>query len=210
MQSAVFFDNIRIEAPREQIYRRLGYRKGRTRTSAAEDAEVEASIAGAYALIGLKGAALRLPILGRDAARIVLAGKNGEVVWESRRLAKLLEHCGEVLLMGATAGGRIMEAIREDMDGNRVTRGVVLDAAASETVDAALDWIMGYFRQGLRRENKTLTGKRFSAGYGDFLLENQRGIAELLDLGRIGVELTAGCILTPEKSVTAVAGIREI
>jgi hypothetical protein len=208
MPPIVLFDNIRIEVPREQIYRRLGYRKGCTRTSAAQEAEVETYIAEATALIELRGAALRLPILSQDTARVVFIGEKGEEVWESRRLTKLLEHCNEILLMAATAGGSIVEAIREDVGGSRMTRGVVFDATASETVDASLDWIMGYFRQELRRENKALTGKRFSAGYGDFLLENQRAIVELLDLRRIGVELTAGCILTPEKSVTAVAGIK--
>ncbi len=206
----VFFDHIRIETPREQIYRRLGYRKGRTRTSAAQEAEVEAYVAEAETLIALKGAAVRLPILRLNETRVVLARDQGEVAWQSGRLAKFLDGCDEVLLMGATAGGAIMEAIRKDVGGGRVTRGVVLDAAASETVDASLDWIMGYFRQALRRENRILTEKRFSAGYGDFLLENQRSFVELLELERIGVRLTADCILTPEKSVTAVAGIRGI
>ncbi len=210
MHSAVIFNDIPIEAPRDRIYRRLGYRRGITRTSTAGDAEVDASIAEALALIRLRGAARRLPILSRDAAQVVVAGEDGDVVWEGRELARFIGQCDEVVLLGATAGSSIMNAIREDVAGDRVTRGVVFDATASETVDAALDWIMGYFRQGLRRENKTLTGKRFSAGYGDFLLENQCAIVELLDLRRIGVELTAGCILTPEKSVTAVAGIQRI
>lgn len=210
MHPVTFFDTILIEPPREAIYRRLGYRKGVTRTSVVQEAEVEASIAEAIMLIRLKGAARRLPILKKDAAQVVLAGESGDVVWESRRLARFLDRCDEVLLMGATAGSAIMEAIRDNMGGACVTRGVVFDAAASETVDASLDWIMGYVRQELRRENKTLTERRFSAGYGDFLLENQRATATMLDLERIGITLTADCILVPEKSVTAVAGIKRM
>jgi cobalamin-dependent methionine synthase I len=48
---------------------------------------------------------------------------------------------------------------------------------------------------------------RFSAGYGDFLLENQRLFYELLDLQRFGVSLTESCIFTPEKTVPAIAGV---
>ena len=210
MYPAAIFEHIPIDAPRDRIYRRLGYRRGVTRTSAAEDAEMDASIAEALALIKLQGAARRLSIRNRDEAQVVLVIDGGETTLASRTLAGFLRGCDEVLLMGATAGSSIMDAIREDMDGDRVTRGVVFDAVASETVDASLDWIMTYFRQGLRRENKSLTDKRYSAGYGDFLLENQRSLVELLNLQRIGVDLTASCILMPEKSVTAVAGIGEI
>jgi hypothetical protein len=110
--------------------------------------------------------------------------------------------------MGATSGGDIMDAIEEDAAGRNVTRGVILDAAASEIVDAALDWIMDYFNRILRKENKWLLKKRFSAGYGDFSLENQKAIYNLLQLDRLGVRITESCLLIPEKSVTAITGIK--
>jgi hypothetical protein len=88
-----------------------------------------------------------------------------------------------------------------------VTRAVVLDAAASEIVDAALDWIMAYCNQGLRREGKMLMNTRYSAGYGDLALDSQRAFYRLLGLERLGVSMTDTCILVPEKSVTAVTGV---
>jgi hypothetical protein len=109
--------------------------------------------------------------------------------------------------MGATAGREIMNAIEEDATGANVTRGIVLDAAASEIVDDALDWIVDYFNQSLRRENRRLLGKRYSAGYGDLFLETQKVIYGLLQLDRIGIEITKSCMLIPEKSVTAITGI---
>jgi len=134
---------------------------------------------------------------------------DAATVLASRRLARFLEAAGEVLLMGATGGAAIMEAIQSDMAGGagNATRGVVLDAAASEIVDAALDWIMAYFRQLLRREGKTLLNSRFSAGYGDFALENQHLIHKLLRMDRLGVAVTPSCLMVPEKSVTAVTGV---
>ena len=109
--------------------------------------------------------------------------------------------------MGATAGPEIMTAIQEDAAGRNVTRGVVLDATAGETVDAALDWIMAYYNQTLRRQGKRLLSARYSAGYGDLALENQRTMYRLLALEKIGVEIMETCILIPEKSVTAITGI---
>lgn len=51
---------------------------------------------------------------------------------------------------------------------------------------------------------------RFSPGYGDWRLEDQRQLLMLLDCAkRIGLTLTDGYMLTPIKSVTAVIGLTE-
>jgi cobalamin-dependent methionine synthase I len=49
--------------------------------------------------------------------------------------------------------------------------------------------------------------RRFSAGYADFNLENQKAIYDMLQMGKIGVTITPNFILLPEKSVTAISGI---
>lgn len=200
----IFFDNISVVVPHERIYKRLGYRKDVTKMLPWQKGEVEQYIADARSLIHLQGAAIRIPIQEKGATRIVL---SNDVVFESRQLTAFLEHCREVVLMGSTAGSDIMKAIEGDTASHHLTRSVVFDATASETVDASLDWIMGYFNQELRRENKVLMQRRYSAGYGDFSLENQKTIYRLLELDRIGVKITTSCILVPEKSVTAIAGV---
>ncbi len=204
MDKVRYFNNIAIATPLAQIYRRLGFRKGVTDLNPRDKAETERYIETALSLIRLQGAARRLPVL--------LEGKSGvrlteEAIFESRRLLKFLGGSDEILLMGATAGPEIMTAIQEDAAGRNVTRGVVLDAAASETVDAALDWIMTCYNQTLRRQGMRLLPARFSAGYGDLALENQRTMYRLLALEKIGIEITETCILVPEKSVTAITGI---
>src|SRR5574340_416281 len=208
MYPIVFFDTITIETPYEKIYRRLGYRKGITSMEARQEREVEKYITAALSLIRLRGAALRLPLKGKNASHVVMAGKAGEEAFQSRQLARFLRECDEALLMAATAGSEIMAAIAEYAAGDCLTRGVVFDATASEMVDAALDWLMSYFARELRRENKIITGSRFSAGYGDFLLENQGTIFRMLEMERIGVQITESFVLMREKSVTAIAGLR--
>jgi hypothetical protein len=206
MNAVHYFDSISIPPPYEQIYRRLGFRKGITSLSPREKTETERSIDTALSLIRLQGAARRLPIRKEGDAHIILP--DG-VTLDSRQLSKFLGDCDEILLMGATAGPEIMQTIQTDAAGRNVTRGVVLDAAASEITDTALDWIAGYFDQILRRERKGLLHARYSAGYGDLLLENQRTMHRLLTLEKIGVTITESCILIPEKSVTAITGIRQ-
>ncbi|OPY11234.1 MAG: Vitamin B12 dependent methionine synthase, activation domain [Syntrophus sp. PtaB.Bin138] len=201
------FETIRIDLPRESIYRRLGYRRDATRISPQQSAEIESYMEEARSLICLKGTVLRLPIAEISPSRVVL---KGGVAFESRHLARFFDRCREAALLGATAGPAIMEAIADDAAGRNVTRAVVLDATASEMTDAALDWILGSLRPSLRRENKMFLPRRYSAGYGDFALENQRTIYRLLQLNRFGVILTESCLLVPEKSVTALTGIRDV
>lgn len=199
-----YFDAITVTTPYEAIYRRLGYRRGVTGLSPRERAETDASIDRALSLIRLRGAALRLPLRREGIASLVFPDGT---VFESRRLFKFVGACDEALLMAATAGPEIMREIRADAAGRNVTRGVVLDAAASEITDAALDWIMAYENGSLRREGRRLLPARYSAGYGDLPLESQQSMHRLLDLERIGVTITDHCILVPEKSVTAITGI---
>jgi len=204
MKDVTFFESINISTPVNRIYTRLGYREGLTHLGDQQKKQVEESIEKALSLIQLKGAGSIYQIENNDSNQIVLAEK---VIFKSTKLAKFLKGSSESLIMAVTAGQDIVDAIVENSSSDNLTLGVVLDAVASEMTDAGLQWIMNYFATSLKRERKTITQKRFSAGYGDFDIINQKAIYDLLQLERLGVILTSSYILVPEKSVTAVAGI---
>ncbi len=200
------FHTIRIAPPIEKIYQRLGYRREITRLTPQQAQLIDRYIDEALALIHLQGIMIRLPICDRGVGFVVL----GEALrLESTNLAAFLHGCDEVLVMGATAGESIMAAIRTDMATDHITRAVVFDAAAGEMADGALDWLMDYTRREILREGKVLLEKRYSAGYGDLALENQQLIYRALNMREIGVQITPESLLIPEKSVTAVTGIRK-
>ncbi len=148
---------------------------------------------------------MRLTIHHNDGEKIIL---TGNLTFNSKKLSAFLRGCKEAVLMGATASNAIMEAIKGKTRQDDLAAAVVYDATASEVTDAAMDWIMDYFNQLIRREGKTLLTKRFSAGYADFNLENQKAIYEMLQMEKLGVKITSNFILLPEKSVTAISGIR--
>jgi len=199
-----FFQSIHIPIPSESIFRRLGYREGFTHVLKKHQDMVVSYMNDACSRISLKGCALVLPIqeIGQDGVKI-----RNDLAFDSRSLAKMLDGCHELILMGATAGREIMDEILESTKGSDMTRAIVLDATASEMVDACLDWIVSYMNQTLSRKAKRVTQRRFSAGYGDFKLDNQKVIFERLKLESLGVEITENHVLVPEKSVTAVAGV---
>ncbi len=199
-----YFDQIAISPPKDRIYSRLGFAKGVTKLDDKQRDEVEGYIEKALEIAELKGAGVILPINKIEASKIVLA--EG-ITFESESLAKFLVDSKEVLLMAATSGSKIVEIISRDSAGKDVTAAVIFDAVASEMTDNALSWIINYFNRQLSRENKQLTSRRFSAGYGDFSLENQKIIYDILKLEQLGISLSGEYMLIPEKSVTAVAGV---
>jgi len=204
MESVIFLEKISIDPPREEIYQRLGYKKRITEITTSQQKETDLFINEASSFISLKGALLRLAIRHNDGEKIIL---SGNLTFKSKKLSAFLGNCQEAVFMGATAGNAIMEAIKEKTREDNLSSAIVYDATASEMADAALGWIMNYFNQLIRREGKTLLPRRFSAGYADFNLENQKAIHELLQMNKIGVAITSEFILLPEKSVTAVSGI---
>ncbi len=204
IDSITILEKIIIDPPAAKIYSRLGFKKQTTSLSTSQQKETDRHIEEAATIITLQGSFLRIPIRKNDGQEIAL---DESTTFSSKKLSIFLNDCREALLMGATAGNPIMEAIREKSNQGDLTAAVVYDATASEMTDAALDWIMAYINRQLRREGKQLLPRRFSAGYTDFALENQKQIYEKLQLGKIGVTLTPSFILLPEKSVTAISGI---
>lgn len=204
MDSVIIFEKITIDPPCNKIYQRLGFKKKTTELTAWQKKETDSTIEEALSLINLKGTMLKAAIQENNGENVFL---SDNLAFASKKLAGFLRGCGEVLLMGATAGSAIMNAITDKTANDNLSAAVVYDATASEMVDAAFDWIMDYFNQQIRREGKKLLPRRFSAGYADFQLANQQAIYKKLQMGEIGVTINSSSILQPEKSVTALSGI---
>jgi len=204
MEQVVFLEKISIDPPREKIYQRLGFKKRTTEISSRRKKETDVLINEASSIIRLKGMFLRLDIVNNNGEIILL---SEDLKFHSKKLSFFLRDCREIILMGTTAGHDIMNAIKEKTRRDDLEAAVIYDATASEMTDAALDWMMGYVNQLLRREGKILLPRRFSAGYGDFDLKNQKIIFEKLKMKNFGVEINLNFILIPEKSVTAISGI---
>ena len=206
MAKVEFFHSITIDLPYEKIYARLGYAKGITVLNAQQEAHIEQYIDEAFQYIALKGAACRIPI-EKNQDDIVIAG---DIRLESKDISKFLRGSDEIVFIGATAGGEVIDKIKEYSQKAQMDKAVIFDATASEMVDDALSWIMDFLSYQIRRENKQFTPHRYSAGYGDFSLDNQKIICETLQMSALDVTLTDHCVLIPEKTVTAIAGIEPI
>lgn len=189
------------------ILTRLGYKRGTTAFDENFEHLLDDTIKKAESLCSLTLAYRTAAIAKHSEGCVKL--EDGTVL-SGKALAELLSQSQKVVLMASTAGSQIMKAIRTLMNSGRASEAVILDAAASEIADAGLDFLMDYIQTSLRRRGEALTKRRFSPGYGDFTLEQQAHFARLLDIGRLGIHITDTCMLVPEKSVLAVAGIIRI
>lgn len=195
---------IPVILPERRILIRLGFRSHTTVVPEDRKISIKNLINEGFSLCEPMGVWARLPVINKSDDHVELSGGDRLV---SRSLAKLLISSHAVLLMAATVGGEIVEAAKRMIDKGDGAGALIFDAVGSETADAAAGWINEYVRQILPRGNEKLTDKRFSPGYGDLGLENQKIIYSILELRNLGITLTERYMMIPEKSVIAIAGI---
>ena len=148
--------------------------------------------------------ARRLACRTEGTDRVVL---DGGTVFHSKALARYVGASRELFLFGATLGSRVDSALR------RMAVRSVSEAAAGQAVAAALieTYCNACCRELARQlpPGRKLKG-RFSPGYGDWDLAEQRLLFRALDCDRtIGLTLTDSCMMAPVKSVTAVVAIAD-
>ncbi|NLY76191.1 MAG: methionine synthase [Firmicutes bacterium] len=203
----ISFESIPASPDPKLVLARLGFQKNRTEIDSVSQDKLERGLKDGLILCRSKGAAGRFRITEhREDSVAIETGLS----FHSSRLARFLENCGEVVLLAVTVGTEIVDRIAREVNHGDAAYGVILDAVASETADAGLDWIMNFYKKILYREGKKLTKHRYSPGYGDLDLAYQREIFKLLNLEKLGLDLTEKQMLVPEKSVLAIAGIERI
>lgn len=204
---ATYIESIPVTPGKDMILTRLGYKKTKTVLSDIDIIMIENAINVGFSLCNPKGAFIRLKIIKNDMEQIIL---EDDSVIKSKSLCKLLTKSDEILLMASTVGSEVTQKISDEIKNGDIALGVVIDAVASEYADCGLDYIIEFVNKMVRREGKRLTKSRYSPGYGDLPLSNQKIIFDILNLDKLELMLTDRFVLVPEKSVIAIAGIERI
>ena len=125
----------------------------------------------------------------------------------SRSLCERLEGCPRAVLFAATIGGELEAWGHGLSEKGEMTRSLLADAygsAAAIIAGTAMEDVAARF---LAQENLRAT-RRYAPGYGDWPLEAQRPLCDLLDVARIAVTLTEDFLMVPAKSLSGVIGGR--
>ncbi|MCQ4725937.1 hypothetical protein NE664_04570 [Anaerotignum faecicola] len=121
-------------------------------------------------------------------------------------IKNMLEGCEKCVLMAATLGAGF-EAMLRRAQVTDMAKAVILDSCASSAIENVCDNIQEIIRKKFEEEGLYITD-RFSPGYGDMPLSQQRDFINVLDAQRkIGLSVTGGGMLVPTKSVTALIGV---
>ncbi len=123
----------------------------------------------------------------------------------SRALARHLAGCQGVLLLAVTLGSGVDRLLARS-GAQRPSLMVAQQAAAAALAEE-------YSDRCCKEAQERLAGyrllPRFSPGYGDWSLQDQSVLLEMLDASRkIGLTVTQSGMLTPLKSITAAVGIK--
>lgn len=189
-----------VEPDRKEIYRYMG-----CRTADVDEkmrGQVEEAIAKLQGCITPRSTRRSYEILRPGDGSLVIGG----IHTKSRNLAKNLRDCERCCVFAATLGMGPDHLIRR-AQAARMSRALALQAASAAMIEAYCDEI----NEEIAREERVrgnFLRPRFSPGYGDFPLEHQREIEQMLQMDKtIGISLTATLMMMPSKSVTALVGI---
>ena len=123
----------------------------------------------------------------------------------SDSLAAHLGGCRDVYLVCGSIGTGF-DALQRKASATSASDSLILQAIGAAMIENLMDNAESEIRKELA-EGESLT-PRYSPGYGNFPLDAQRAILDLLDTPRkIGVSLTGTMLMVPSKSVSAVIGV---
>jgi len=124
---------------------------------------------------------------------------------ESKALSTRLAGCREVYLVCGTIGAAF-DAFQRRVSVKSGADALIVQAIGAAAVEKVMDSIEDSIRAELAQGETLVT--RYSPGYADFPLSEQRTLLGLLDAPRrAGVSLTDDMLMVPSKSVSAVIGV---
>ncbi|MDL1958648.1 MAG: hypothetical protein LWX01_08795 [Deltaproteobacteria bacterium] len=131
---------------------------------------------------------------------------NGGTTFRSRKLTHALKDSDEIVCFVATVGSIIEDEIDGLMAQRRLSEAYVLDTMGSVAVENMVEQFHQCEEPLFLSENRSVT-LRFSPGYCDWPLTDQKKLFGLFDSEVTGVELLDSCLMQPRKSISGVFGL---
>ena len=131
---------------------------------------------------------------------------EGSITFESQVTARLLEQCYKVAVFLVTIGARLEEMVCQLAEDGLILHATVLDAIGSDAAERVADFVQGRIEE-MASAQGLVTSLRFSPGYCDWDIGQQKKIFRAVDGNSIGIRLTKECLMIPRKSISGAIGI---
>lgn len=143
---------------------------------------------------------------------IKVSGKEGIIKINNRTIKPQAKICGymknteKLAVFICTAGdgfSRFSDRCNKEGD---YLKGFIADTFGSIVVEKAIDYIQERLKYEMRKEGLRITN-RYSPGYCNWQLTDQKLLFELLPQNQCGISLSESCLMHPIKSVSGIIGI---
>lgn len=193
---------VEIELDKRHILRRIGYK---------DDCEPSSRIAALISDHVQIAKQLIKPSYSYVISNIDMVRESnifiGEcVVFRSHVIARLLEQCQQVGAFLVTIGNKLEDEAARLADERSILESYVMDAIGSSAVEKIAELLEAEIRKTASTEGLCIS-RRFSPGYCDWSIRQQKELFRMVDGGSVGVRLTAGYLMIPQKSISGIVGI---
>jgi hypothetical protein len=131
---------------------------------------------------------------------------NDEIVFKSHNLYEALKNSDESVCFIGTIGRGVEREIGRLMRNNRLADAYIVDALGSVAVENMVERFQQRMEARYKKQEKSVT-LRFSPGYCDWPITEQKKLFRVFDRCEITVELLDSCLMQPKKSISGIFGI---
>ena len=128
------------------------------------------------------------------------------VIIDGKSIGNHLDGCDKVVCLAITVGEKIEQEVTQRFKAGEYVFSMLLDAAATSAVEQAADSMEKAIFQEVSRNGYKMRW-RFSPGYGDWSLMQQKDLFRLSGAEEIGMKLSIAMMMIPRKSITAIIGL---
>jgi hypothetical protein len=132
---------------------------------------------------------------------------NGtNITLTSEVLSWALYPCRQAVIFVASIGPALEERVAHLMKEGQSGKAVILDAIGSEATEKTVCQLQDRVRQIAKLDDAETT-LRYSPGYCDWDISQQKLLFGAMDSAPIKVRLSDECLMTPRKSVSGIIGL---
>jgi hypothetical protein len=133
---------------------------------------------------------------------------EGGTRFSSAKIPAYIKGASHIAIFLVTIGDEIENEAGSLTKDKEPLEGYLLDRIGSFAVESVAISLEGNLRKHYSRLDKSVS-RRYSPGYCDWPIEEQRVLAKILDFSKIGVSLNDSCMMKPKKSISAIVAIAD-
>jgi hypothetical protein len=194
--------DVDIEIDKEQLCHYIGYNDGH-KLSARISSLIDDYAEHAHYLIN---PLYSYVVKDVEWARGSIAFIEDSIIFKSQIIAQLLENCHQVAIFLVTIGKYLEDTAFQLAKDGLILQATVLDAIGSDAVEKVADFVQDRIKE-IAESQGLVTSQRFSPGYCDWNVGQQRMLFYALTGNTLGIRLTGECLMIPQKSISGIIGI---